>query len=128
MVALASGLGSASATAGQSSSGSCSAKVVFVLHRRADLSHEQCLAEWIGPVHTAIVRRVPSLCKWVQNHPSSPPNGTPDGIGELWFESAEAMGEAMKSPQMGAAVEDAKRFLDMEKTYAIVVAERTIIA
>jgi hypothetical protein len=52
----------------------------------------------------------------------------PDGIGELWFESAEAMAEAMKSPQMGAAVEDAKRFLDMEKTYAIVVAEKTVIA
>jgi hypothetical protein len=29
--------------------------------------------------------------------------------------------QAMKSPEMSAAVEDAKRFLDMTRTYAIVV-------
>jgi len=54
--------------------------------------------------------------------------GSPDGIGELWFESAEAMGQAMKSPEMSAAVGDAKRFLDMRRTYAIVVKEKTIVA
>ena len=50
-----------------------------------------------------------------------------DGIGELWFENAEAMAEAMKSPELAAAAEDAKRFLDMTRTYAIVVEEKTII-
>lgn len=42
-----------------------------------------------------------------------------DGIGELWFESPKAMEQAMKTPQMGAAVEDGKRFLDMQKTDAL---------
>jgi hypothetical protein len=37
------------------------------------------------------------------------------------------MEQAMKSPQMGAAVEDAKRFLDMQRTYALVVQEKTVI-
>ena len=114
------------ATAAEGSGG---AKVVFVLFKRADLTPEQSLAEWSGNQHTSIVRKVPGLKRWVQNHAMGAKNeGSPDGIGELWFESAEAMGQAMKSPEMSAAVEDAKRFLDMTRTYAIVVEEKTIVA
>jgi hypothetical protein len=36
------------------------------------------------------------------------------------------MEQAMNSPQMAAAVEDAKRFLDMERTYALAVDEKII--
>jgi uncharacterized protein (TIGR02118 family) len=114
------------ATAAEGSGG---AKVVFVLFRRADLTHEQSMAEWSGNQHTSIVRKIPGLKRWIQNHPMGARNeGSPDGIGELWFESAEAMGQAMKSPEMSAAGEDAKRFLDMTRTYAIVVEEKTIVA
>ena len=103
-------------------------KVLFVLYRRSDLSHEQALAEWSGPRHTAIVREVPGLKKWVQNHVVEVTSeAAADGIGELWFDSAEAMEHAMHSPQMGAAVEDSKQFLDMQRTYALVVQEKTVI-
>jgi hypothetical protein len=37
------------------------------------------------------------------------------------------MAQAMKSPELADAAEDAKRFLDMTRTYAIIVEERTII-
>jgi hypothetical protein len=47
--------------------------------------------------------------------------GVSDAIGELWFESAEAMDKALKSAEMSAAAEDTKRFLDMTPTYAMVV-------
>ena len=50
-----------------------------------------------------------------------------DGIGELWFASADAMNAALASPEMGAAVDDAKTFLDMERTGLIIVDERTIL-
>ena len=114
------------ATAAESSGG---AKVVFVLFRRADLTHDQSMAEWSGNQHTSIVRKIPGLKKWVQNHPMGAKNeGSPDGLGELWFESAESMDRAMKSPEMSAAGEDAKRFLDMTRTYATVVEEKTIVA
>jgi EthD domain len=43
------------------------------------------------------------------------------GIGELWFESDEAMTQALNSAEMAAAVEDAKNFLDMEKTGLVIV-------
>jgi uncharacterized protein (TIGR02118 family) len=65
----------------------------------------------------------------VQNHVRGAEDETKaDGIGELWFESAEAMAKAMTSPEMAAAGEDAKRFLDMTRTYALTVEETTIIA
>ncbi len=103
------------------------AKAIFVLQRRADLTREQCLAQWSGERHTSIVGQIPGLTKWVQNHVRSAP-GEPicDGVGELWFASDEAMERALSSPEMGAAVEDAKRFLDMEKTGLLIVEERTI--
>ena len=103
-------------------------KVLFVLFRRPDLTHAQALAEWSGSSHTSIVRDVPGLKKWVQNHVvQAPSEAAADGIGELWFDGTEAMDKAMNSPQMGAAVEDAKRFLDMQRTYALVVHEKTVI-
>jgi uncharacterized protein (TIGR02118 family) len=104
------------------------AKVIFVLHRRADLTRDQSLAEWSGERHTSILKELPGLTRWVQNHVMSAP-GEPicDGVGELWFESDEVMNEALNSPQMGAAVEDAGRFLDMDKTDLIIVEEQTIV-
>ena len=101
------------------------AKLVFILFRRTDLTHDQSMAEWSGSQHTSIVRKIPGLKRWIQNHPMGASDS--DGIGELWFESAEAMDKAMKSPEMSAAAEDAKRFLDMTRTYAIVVEEKTIV-
>ena len=99
-------------------------KVLFVLFKKPGLSHEQCLAEWSGEQHTSIVKKVPGLSKWVQNHVGTLPNqAAPDGIGELWFDSSDAM----QSPGMAASVEDAKRFLDMGKTYALVVDEKHIV-
>ena len=109
-------------------SASKGAKVMFILYKRADLSDQQSLAEWNGEKHTSIVRRIPGLKRWVQNRAVGPRSeGMPVGIGELWFDNAEAMNRAMKSPEMAAAGEDAKRFLDMAKTYAVVVEEETVI-
>ena len=74
------------------------------------------------------MRTMPGLAKWVQNHVISAP-GEPacDGVGELWFESDQAMQKALNSPAMTAAVEDAKNFLDMEKTGLVFVEEKTVI-
>ena len=103
-------------------------KMTFVWFRRAGLTHEQALAEWHGGKHTAIVRKIPGLKKWVQNHSAELPNATAaDGIGELWFNSAEAMQQAFASPEGIAGMEDGKRFADMEKTYALVVDEKIVI-
>lgn len=99
-------------------------KVMFVLFRRSGVSHEQCLAEWSGERHTSIVRKTPGLRRWIQNHVGTPPNeAAPDGIGELWFDGPGAM----ESSEMGAAVDDARRFLDMDRSYAVIVEEKRIV-
>ena len=104
------------------------AKIIFILQRRRDRSRDECLRYWSGPTHTAVVTKLPGLTKWVQNHVVGAP-GDPvcDGVGELWFESDEAMNEALHSPEMAAAVEDAKNFLDMERTGLLIVREKTIV-
>jgi len=102
-------------------------KVLFILQRRKDITHDECLQHWIGPNHTAIVNRIPGLSRWVQNHVIGPPGESIcDGVGELWFDSDEAMTSALNSPEMAAAVEDAKGFLDMDRTGLVIVEEKSI--
>jgi hypothetical protein len=43
-------------------------KVIFILRRKAGTTREACLKYWEGEQHTAIVRTMPGLTKWVQNH------------------------------------------------------------
>jgi uncharacterized protein (TIGR02118 family) len=104
-------------------------KVIFILQKKAGTTREACLKYWEGEQHTGIVRTIPGLTKWVQNHVISAP-GEPacDGVGEMWFESDQAMQSGLNSPAMAAAVEDAKNFLDMEKTGLVFVEEKTVIA
>jgi uncharacterized protein (TIGR02118 family) len=104
------------------------AKVMFVIQRRRDQTREQCLQYWSGTTHTSILRELPGLTKWVQNHVvSAPGEAACDGIGELWFKNDEAMTKALNSKQMAAATEDAKNFLDMDRTGMVIVREQTII-
>jgi uncharacterized protein (TIGR02118 family) len=104
------------------------AKVIFVLQRRAGLTREQALAHWSGEQHAAIVGKLPGLTRYVQNHVSSAPaEPVCDGIGELWFATDHLMNQALNSPEMAAAVEDAKRFLDMERTGMILVQEKILV-
>ena len=76
----------------------------------------------------SIVKQFPGIKKRVQNRVTSDPDGSvPDAIGEVWFESAEAFEQTMASPAWAAAFEDAKTFVDLEKSYGLVVDEKPII-
>ena len=103
-------------------------KVIFVIQRRPDVTHEQCLAEWSSERHVSVLKKLPGLTKWRQNHVTRDyGESICDGIGELWFDDEEAMTAALSSPEMRAAVEDASNFLDMDQTGMIIVDEKTII-
>jgi hypothetical protein len=58
-----------------------------------------------------------------------PEQGEPfcDGIGELWFESAEAVPQALQSQEFAAAVEDAQSFVDFDRTGLLVVNEKATV-
>jgi uncharacterized protein (TIGR02118 family) len=106
------------------------AKIMFILQRKSGTTREECLEYWAGEHHTSIVRKLPGLTRWVQNHVISAPAepAACDGVGELSFESEEVMQGALNSPEMSAAVEDARNFLDMDKTGLIIVEEKTVVA
>ncbi|MCI0429001.1 MAG: EthD family reductase [Rhodospirillales bacterium] len=103
------------------------AKIIFILQRRRDQTHEQCMQYWASPGHTSVVKKIPGLTKWVQNQVvGGPGESACDGVGEIWFASDQAMNQALNSSEMAAAVEDAKNFLDMERTSMIIVQENTV--
>lgn len=105
------------------------AKMIFVVHRRTDLTREECLRAWAGEPHVSIVGKLPGLRKWTQNHVTSAPDEPIcDGIGELWFDTDEELETALNSPEMAAAVEDVRGFLDMDKTGLIIVEELSILS
>jgi len=103
-------------------------KLMFISFRKKGLTHEECLREGSGEQHISTVSKVPGLIRWKENHVNPMPHeNAADIIAELWFESVESMQAAMETPEWQAAIEDAKRFLDMEKTYAMTVEEKVFI-
>jgi uncharacterized protein (TIGR02118 family) len=105
-------------------------KIIFVLRRREGITLEEFLREWSSERHISIVQAVPGLTRWVQNHVvPDPEQGEPfcDGIGELWFESAEAVPQALQSQEFAAAVEDAQSFVDFDRTGLLVVNEKATV-
>jgi uncharacterized protein (TIGR02118 family) len=106
------------------------AKVIFILQRRSGTTREECLDYWAGEHHTSIVRKLPGLTRWVQNHVVSAPAepAACDGVGELTFASDEVMQTALNPPEMAAAVEDARNFLDMDRTGLVIVEEKLVVA
>jgi uncharacterized protein (TIGR02118 family) len=103
-------------------------KLIFICHKRPELSAQKFAAEWASARHVAIVEKIPGLTRYVHNYVgASDAPSAPDGIGELWFDTDDALERALSSPEMGAAVEDAKAFLDMDRTFAVPADEKTIV-
>jgi len=105
------------------------ANVIFILQRKAGMTRQECLDEWAGDRHTQIVRKLPGLTRWIQHRVVSAPAepAACDGIGVLSFESDEIMQAALNSPEMAAAVEDARNFLDMDKTALVIVEDNIVV-
>ena len=83
-------------------------KRIALLRRRADLSLEQFDAHWAGP-HAPLIRRLPGLQRYVQNHVVATADDTIDGVVEVWFDDA-----AVASPEAhfsSEQAEDELRFL-----------------
>ncbi len=105
-------------------------KIIYVMHRRQDITHNEFLREWSSERHVSLVQAVPGLTRYVQNLVvPDPEQGEPfcDGVAELWFESAEAVPQALQSEEMAAAVEDAQSFLDFDRTGMVVVNEKDAV-
>ena len=100
-------------------------KVILLLHRRADLSHDEFRQYWHA-LHRPLVERLPGLRRLVLNDVLPSPGGIPsacDGIAEDWFDSVESMQAAFASPEAQAVTADVVNFLDLSRFQMLMVTE-----
>ena len=104
-------------------------KVIFVVHKRPDMSWDEFRRYW-RDIHGPIAARMPGLRKYVQNYavPGGASGDPPcDGIAELWFDSPEAMQTAFASPEGVATTADIPNFLDPDRVGMMVVDEVAVL-
>ena len=111
-------------------------KLVALLRRRPDLTHDEFLRHW-RERHTPLLLGLPEfmglLRRYVQGRPAGSfaadaTGAEPwDGAAEMWFESLEEMGRAFALPcYLGVIRPDEERFLDLSRCAALVV-EDTVV-
>ena len=109
-------------------------KLIYVITRKPGLSVEEFQRYW-RETHGPIAGRLPGLRRYVQCHVvpelygRDPSREGPayDGAAELWFDDLDALREAMRSPQVQAAREDERHFIDHGKVFAIVTEEKVVV-
>jgi uncharacterized protein (TIGR02118 family) len=100
-------------------------KVLVMLHKQADQSWDEFQRYW-RETHGPIAQRVPGLRKYVQNHATDRGN-VPYAVAELYFDTPEALQEALATPEGQATLGDLANFVDGEKTGMVVVEEVHIV-
>jgi uncharacterized protein (TIGR02118 family) len=104
-------------------------KLVTWFKRKPGLSVEAFQSEW-GGAHAEKALRVPGLRGYVQSHVllSGYRKGEPfcDGVAEMWFADAAALGAARASRELAEARADADRFRESSTQGAMLTIERLI--
>lgn len=103
-------------------------KAIFTLYRRADVSGDEFRDYWKN-THGPIAAKMPGLKKYVQNHALTTEEGEPPiaGIAEVYFDSVEAMQDALASPEGKAALADLGNFTDADATVTVIVDEVDLV-
>src|SRR5215475_5935113 len=107
-------------------------KVIGLLTRKPELTHEQFVKHWLE-IHGPLAHAVPGVRRYVQNHilevrhrADIPTTDVEiDGIAELWYDDAEAMARANASPEAKALHDDGALFIGRIKSF--VIEEKIII-
>jgi hypothetical protein len=114
--------------AGQASPG---VKLVCLVHRRPDISHQHYLDHWGGNHGPLAVRVQPGFWHYVQNHVCDWLTGdTPDfdGLGELHFRTVDDIFTGMYADDEAERLifEDIPRFM-VNETSTVIVTRETLI-
>lgn len=90
--------------------------ITFVLHEKSGLDRQEALGYW-RETHADIVRQVPGVERYVQQHAVAAPDGEPPflGVASLSFADQGAFEAAAASPEFAAAVADVANFADGER-------------
>ncbi len=106
-------------------------KLIYCITRKPGLSVEGFQRYW-RETHAPIARRIPGVRRYVQCHTlpqlydgaNAPAY---DGAAELWFDDYEAFLKATGSPEVRAAIEDERKFIDHSKTALFFTEEHVIV-
>ena len=106
-------------------------KLIYCISKKPELTVEQFQTYW-RQTHAPIAARIPGLRRYVQCHvvPSLYGGATApayDGAAELWWDDLDAMRAAMGSPEVKAAMEDEKNFIDHSRVASFVTEEKAIV-
>ncbi|HYM16855.1 MAG TPA: EthD domain-containing protein [Dehalococcoidia bacterium] len=105
-------------------------KLIYCISKKPELSVEEFQRYW-REIHAPIAGRIPGLRRYVQCHvlPELYDRRAPafDGAAELWFDDLDAMRAAMASPEVQAALEDEKNFIDHARVASFVTVEHPIV-
>ncbi len=100
-------------------------KLLVLLQKRAELSWAEFHRYW-GEEHVPIVRRIPGLRGYVQNHATDPRTAT-FAVSEFYFDDLAALQDAFESPEGQATLKDAALFSDGDQLQMVVVDEVRIV-
>ncbi|TAK63143.1 MAG: EthD family reductase [Dehalococcoidia bacterium] len=105
-------------------------KLIYCITRKPGLSVEEFQRYW-RETHGPVAGAIPGVRRYVQCHVlpelysrQSPPY---DGAAELWFDDLDAMRAAMQSPELKAALEDEKNFIDHSRVASFVTVEKVVV-
>jgi uncharacterized protein (TIGR02118 family) len=106
-------------------------KLIYCISKKPELSVEEFQRYW-RDTHGPIAGRIPGLRRYVQCHVVSAlyeQGRAPayDGAAELWFDDMDALRAAMASPEVRAAMEDEKNFIDHSRVASFITTEKPVV-
>jgi EthD domain len=116
-------------------------KLLYCLRRRPELTLQEFQQHWAGH-HSRFGRASRQVLRYVQYHAllddpirqALPQAGAGeehpapyDGMAAAWFQSPEALAQSMTSPDVAAALEDEKLFIDHSRSSAVLCDEHVIV-
>ena len=104
-------------------------KVMFFVHRRTDISHEE-FRRYGREVHAPLVARIPGLRRYVLNFAVCDAEGPAplfDGVTEVWFDHAESFYAALSSREGAEALADQTNFLDTPRVQMVMFDEAPVL-
>jgi len=106
-------------------------KLIYCISKKPDMSVEEFQKYW-RETHGPIAARIPGVRRYVQCHVVPELYGasqTPgfDGAAELWWDDLDSMRAAMGTPEVAAALEDEKNFIDHSRVASFVTIEKPVV-
>jgi uncharacterized protein (TIGR02118 family) len=106
-------------------------KLIYCISKKPELTVEEFQRYW-RETHAPIAGRIPGVWRYVQCHVvpelyARDAQPAYDGAAELWFDDLDAMRVAMRSPEVAAAIEDEKNFIDHSRVASFVTLEKPVV-